>query len=100
TGATAPPAANVGGTTFVSLGVFAVTAQLSLCYFFNAIHKQGTSWRDGSAVNYAIHLDRLATWFAVALRDWMSPTFARGLTYSALATEAALPVLLLSPLFV
>jgi hypothetical protein len=86
------------GRTFVSIAVFAVTAQLALCYFFNAIHKQGRSWlQDGSAVNYAINLDRLATWFAVWLRNWMSPTFAKGLTWSALATEAMIPILLLSP---
>jgi hypothetical protein len=89
--------AGAAGKSFTSLGVLAVTMQLSIIYFFNAVHKQGHSWRDGSAVNYAIHLDRLATWFAVWLRDTMSPTFARGLTYSALVTEAVLPLLLLSP---
>jgi len=87
--------------TFVSIAVLAVTAQLALCYFFNAIHKQGRSWlQDGSAVHYAINLDRLATWFAVWLRNWMSPTFAKGLTWSALTTEALIPILLLSPFFV
>ena len=80
--------------------MLAVIAQLAIIYFFNAAHKTGSSWRNGSAVHYAIHLDRLATWFAVWLRHHMSPTFARGLTYSALATEAVLPVLLLSPFWV
>jgi hypothetical protein len=83
--------------TFVSLAVLAVIFQLAICYFFNAVHKGGPTWRNGSAVQYAIHLDRLATWFAVWLRETMSPTVARALTYSALATEAMLPVLLLSP---
>jgi hypothetical protein len=93
-----PPATGRGGAkTVVSLGVLAVLAQLALCYTFNAIHKGGSSWRNGSAVHYAIHLDRLATWFAVWLRHWMSPGIARGLTYGALVTEAVLPVLLLSP---
>jgi len=87
-----------GGKSVTSLGVLAVTMQLAIIYFFNAIHKQGRSWlQDGSAVNYAINLDRLATWFAVWLRNWMSPAFAKGLTWSALATEAMLPILLLSP---
>jgi hypothetical protein len=98
--AAGPPAIKPVATKYVSLAVLAVIAQLALCYFFNAIHKQGKSWLDGSAVHYAIHLDRLATWFAVWLRHWMSPTFARGLTYGSLATEAMLPVLLLSPFFV
>jgi hypothetical protein len=80
--------------------VLAVLAQLAIIYFFNAAHKGGATWRDGSAVHYAIHLDRLATWFAVWLRHHMSPTVARALTYSALGTEAILPVLLLSPYWV
>ncbi|HXU03583.1 MAG TPA: HTTM domain-containing protein [Polyangia bacterium] len=91
------PAAGPEPKTFVSLGVWAVLAQLAIIYFFNAIHKGGTTWRSGSAVHYAIHLDRLATWFGVWLRHHMSPTVAKGLTYSALATEGVLPVLLLSP---
>jgi hypothetical protein len=95
------PANPARAKSFVSLGVLAVTMQLAIIYFFNAIHKQGRSWlQDGSAVHYAINLDRLATWFAVWLRNWMSPTFARGLTWSALATEAMLPLLLLSPFWV
>src|SRR4051794_17572531 len=94
------PVANERAKSVVSLAVLAVIAQLAIIYFFNAAHKTGSSWRNGSAVHYAIHLDRLATWFAVWLRHHMSPTVARGLTYSALATEAMLPVLLLSPVWV
>jgi hypothetical protein len=97
----AHPASMARAKSFVSLGVLALTTQLAIIYFFNAVHKQGRSWlQDGSAVHYAINLDRLATWFAVWLRNWMSPTFARGLTYSALVTEAMLPLLLLSPFWV
>ena len=73
-----PSSAAPAAKNWVSLAVLAVIGQLAICYFFNAIHKQGSSWRNGSAVHYAIHLDRLATWFAVWLRDWMSPSFARG----------------------
>ena len=96
-GVAAPALARPSAKTFTSLAVLAVIAQLAIIYFFNAVHKSGATWRNGSAVNYAIHLDRLATWFAVWLRDAMSPTVARGMTYAALTTEAMLPVLLLSP---
>jgi hypothetical protein len=75
----------------------ALFCQLALIYFFNAIHKGGASWRNGSAVYYTLHLDRLATPFAVWLRDWLSPTQARLLTWSALGTESALPLLILCP---
>jgi hypothetical protein len=96
-GVVASPIVTPAAKSFVSLAVLAVIFQLSIIYFFNAVHKGGPTWRNGSAVNYAIHLDRLATWFAVWLRETMSPTVARALTYGALGTEAILPVLLLSP---
>src|SRR4029079_2740533 len=84
-------AAKPEAKTFVSLGVLAVVAQLAIIYFFNAVHKGGHNWRNGSAVNYAIHLDRLATWFAVWLREHMSPALSKGLTDGSPATQAAVP---------
>jgi hypothetical protein len=81
----------------VSFGVLALTWQLALIYLFNAVHKQGVTWREGSAVHYVLHLDRLATPLAVWLRERMTPDLSRALTWSALAIEWSLPVLLLSP---
>ena len=75
----------------------ALLCQLAFIYFFNAVHKGGTSWREGSAVHYAIHLDRLATPFAVWLRHAMPTGVARALTWTTLAIEWALPLLLLAP---
>jgi hypothetical protein len=84
----------------VSLAVLALTCQLAFIYFFNAIHKGGTTWRDGSAVHYVLHLDRLVTWFGVWLRHWMPVWLARALTWGSLGIEGALPVLLLAPIAV
>jgi hypothetical protein len=86
--------------SFASLAVLAMVLQLSFIYIFNAVHKGGATWRQGSAVYYTLHLDRLATPFAVWLRGWLSPPMARALTYSALGIESVLPVLLLSPFLV
>jgi hypothetical protein len=83
--------------TFTSLAVLALLCQLAFIYFFNAVHKGGTSWRDGSAVHYAIHLDRLATPFAVWLRHAMPTGVARALTWTTLSIEWLLPLLLLAP---
>jgi hypothetical protein len=80
-----------------SFAVLAVTWQLALIYLFNAIHKQGSTWREGSAVHYVLHLDRLATPLAVWLRGWIPPELCRALSWTALAIEWALPFLLLSP---
>jgi hypothetical protein len=85
---------------FASLAIMAVTCQLALIYTFNFVHKQGSSWREGSAVYYVLHLDRLATWFAVWLRGWIPVGAVRALTWGTMAIEAALPVLLLSPVSV
>jgi hypothetical protein len=92
-----PFVAEPGAPRAVSFGVLALTWQLALIYLFNAIHKQGITWRDGSAVHYVLHLDRLATPLAVWLREVMTPNLSRAMTWSALAMEWSLPVLLLSP---
>jgi hypothetical protein len=84
--------------SFASLAVGALVFQLAFIYLFNAVHKGGATWREGSAVHYTLHLDRLATPFAVWLRDWMSAGLARALTYTALGIEWSLPFLLLSPI--
>ena len=92
-----PFVAGSGKPRAVSFGVLALTWQLALIYLFNAVHKQGSTWREGSAVHYVLHLDRLATPLAVWLRDFIPPDLSRALTWSALAIEWSLPVLLLSP---
>ena len=59
--------------TFVSLAVLAVVVQLALIYFFNAIHKGGQSWRNGSAVNYATHsLSDLVEAGAICVRSFLA----------------------------
>jgi hypothetical protein len=81
----------------VSLGVLALTCQLAFIYFFNAVHKNGETWRDGTAVHYVLHMDRLATPLAVWLRARMTLGLSRAMSWSALATEWSLPFLILSP---
>jgi hypothetical protein len=81
----------------VSLGVLALLFQLAFIYFFNAVHKSGVTWREGSAVHYVLHLDRLVTPFGAWLRERMSPAMAHAMTWSTLGMEWTLPWLLLSP---
>jgi predicted DCC family thiol-disulfide oxidoreductase YuxK len=90
----APAAAPV-----VSLAMLALLLQLALSYFFNCIQKGGPTWHSGSAVHYVIHQDRMVTWFGVWLRPHMTMALSRVLSWSALATEAVMPILLLSPFF-
>jgi hypothetical protein len=82
----------------VSLGVLAFTCQLAFIYFFNAVHKNGETWREGTAVHYVLHLDRLATPLAVWLRARMTLGLSQAMSWTALAIEWSLPWLLLSPI--
>jgi predicted DCC family thiol-disulfide oxidoreductase YuxK len=86
-------------TPVVALAVLAVLLQLANAYFFNAVHKGGLTWRTGSAVHYVLFQDRMVTPFAVWLRPHMSLALSRVLSWSALATEAVMPLLLLSPVY-
>jgi hypothetical protein len=79
------------------LGVLAFTCQFAFIYFFNAVHKNGETWRDGTAVHYVLHLDRLATPLAVWMRHRMTPGLSKVMSWSALGIEWSLPFLLLSP---
>ena len=82
----------------VTLAAFALVLQLATSYFFNAIQKGGPTWRQGSAVHYVIYQNRMVTWFAVWMRGHMTLGLSRVLSWAALATEGALPALLLLPI--
>jgi hypothetical protein len=81
----------------VSLAVLGLLLQFSFIYFFNAASKGGVAWRDGSAVHYALHQDKLVTWLGVWMREHLPPLVVRGLTHGVLATEWAGFLLLLTP---
>ncbi len=81
-----------------SLAVFAILMQLAVIYLFNAVHKDGAAWRDGSALAWVLHQDRIATHIGMAMRD-LPMWFHRIGTFGALAIEWAAPFLLLTPIF-
>jgi hypothetical protein len=82
----------------ISLAVPAILLQVALLYTFNVLHKTGETWRDGTAVHYVLHQDRIVTWLGWQLRPRVTLAWSRFLTYSAIVTEAALPLLILSPI--
>ena len=87
-------------TPVVSLAVFALLLQFAAIYLFNASSKVGLAWRDGSAVHYALHQDKLVTWLGVWMREHLSVSTLRALTWSTLATEWLGFALIITPLFV
>lgn len=99
-GTNAPDTVTAGGPRFapvVSLAVFAILLQLAVSYLFNALHKGGPTWRDGSAVHYVLHQDRMVTPIAVWARPYMTLPLSRVLSWASLVMEAALPLLIFSP---
>lgn len=80
--------------------VFCVIWQLFLIYIFNAIHKNGGHWTEGTAIAWALHSERLATplgiWFSQNMPFWVT----KSMTFGTLVIEWAAPILLLLPIFV
>ncbi|MFL5319540.1 MAG: HTTM domain-containing protein [Myxococcaceae bacterium] len=80
-----------------NLAFLFVCVNFALIYFFNAIHKNGITWHDGSAVHYVLWQSRRATTLAGFLRmhepSWLSPM----LCFGTLVMEWSLPVLILLP---
>jgi hypothetical protein len=89
----APP----GKAPVVSLAALAIVAQLSVIYLFNALQKNGSTWRGGSAIHYMLHAEGLVTALGLWVRGWLTPGQSRLLTWSALTIEGALPLALLAP---
>ncbi len=82
-----------------SVAVLALLLQFSAIYLFNASSKSGAAWRDGSAVYYALHQDKLVTWVGVWMREHLSMSAMHALTWSTLATEWCGFALIITPVF-
>ena len=87
-------------TPVVSIAMLALILQFSAIYLFNASSKGGLAWRDGSAVYYALHQDKLVTWLGVWMREHLSIGTLRVLTWSTLATEWVGFALIITPVCV
>ena len=82
-----------------SLVVLLFLLQWSAIYFFNTVHKDGEGWRNGTALHWFFHQDRIATVFSLWAREHLPLGAIRAMTYGALVTEGTLAVLLLVPFF-
>jgi hypothetical protein len=84
----------------VSIAVLGLLLQFATIYLLNAASKNGVAWRDGSAVHYALHQDKLVTWFGVWMREHLSAAALRTLTWSVLTTEWLGFTLIITPVLV
>lgn len=83
-----------------SLAMLGLILQFSAIYFFNALSKDGVRWRDGSAVHYALHLDKYNTTIGVWMREHLTGQMLQGLAWGTLVIEWTAFTLLFTPLFV
>lgn len=80
-----------------SLAVFAILVQLSVIYFFNAIHKSGPAWKDGSVVHWVLFQDRIVTTLGAWARDVLPVGLSKVFSWATQVAEGAAPALLLTP---
>jgi hypothetical protein len=84
-------------TPVVSFAVAALILQWIVIYYFNVVHKTGHEWRDGTAVYYFFQQDRMVTAFGGWLRELLPVVAFKVMTFSALAMESSIAILLASP---
>ena len=81
----------------VSPAVLVVGLQLAVIYYFNAVHKNGVTWQDGSAVYFLANQERIVTWLGFWMRENLPFWIFQGMSFLTLVLEYALPLLILSP---
>jgi hypothetical protein len=81
----------------LAFAFFCLCLNFAGIYFFNALHKNGMGWREGSIIHWILWQSRMATPFAVWLRSVEPGFLSPLLTYGTLVVEWALPFLILSP---
>ena len=82
-----------------SLAVFGLLLQIAIIYWFNYVHKSGQTWKDGTAVYYVLHQERIITWVGLQIREHVPFWVTKLLTHGTLVIEAAAPLLVLTPVF-
>jgi len=82
-----------------SLAVLGLLLQIAAIYGFNFVHKSGPTWREGTAIYYVLHQERIVTPLAVWLREHLPLPAMKALTVATLVIEGTAPVLVLTPIF-
>jgi predicted DCC family thiol-disulfide oxidoreductase YuxK len=82
-----------------SLAALALLLQLAIIYWFNFVHKTGPTWRDGSAIYYVLHQERIVTVFGLWFREHAPYAIMKLLAKATLVIEAAALFMILTPVF-
>jgi len=81
----------------VSLAVLCILLEVSVIYYFNAVHKHGWTWREGKAIHYVLYQERMVTWFGLLIRPYVTLPLSMIMTYATLVVEISAPILILNP---
>ena len=85
------------GFSPVSLAAFATLGQIAILFACSALQKTTAPWKDGSALHYALNVDRWATGLGVLVRG-APEGLLRALTYLLYVAEWAIPLLIILPI--
>lgn len=80
-----------------SLMMLLFLVQWAAIYFFNAVHKDGIGWRNGTALHWFFWQDRIVTDLGIWARENLRLGTIRWMTYATLVIEGALALLILFP---
>ncbi len=90
-----PPRSGSRGVV-ASWGSAGLLVQVACLHFFSALHKRAPEWiPDGTALEYALHVDKFVRPFGVVLREL--PALTKLLTYGSFGLEVVGPFLLFAP---
>ncbi len=85
-------------TRFLSVATVGLFMQIAFMYWFTALLKSGSEWReDGTALYYALSLDQMSTPLGTYLLNF--PSLLEVMTFATFALEAFGPFLLFCPFF-
>jgi hypothetical protein len=82
----------------VSLAVAVLVLQWTLIYYFNVVHKTGSTWRNGTAVYYFFQQDRMLTLFGGWVRHFFPLLSYKLMTFGTLIIESVIALLIISPI--
>ncbi|NUQ74471.1 MAG: DUF393 domain-containing protein [Polyangiaceae bacterium] len=96
-GEAAIEAERLPGFSPVSLAAFATLTQIAVIFACSGLHKSTAPWKDGSALYYALHVERWVTDIGLLVRS-APGGLLRALTYLLYVAEWAVPILIVLPL--
>jgi predicted DCC family thiol-disulfide oxidoreductase YuxK len=82
-----------------SFAVACLLMQIAVIYWFNYVHKSGSTWKDGTAVYYVLRQERIITMLGLWVRENLPFSVTKLLTHGTLVVEAAVPFMILTPVF-